>query len=129
MKKPRRITQTPAMAVEIAELAVAAGNVRRFDTFRALRICRQALDRALKDLPPKDGDLTPDELLTALRAATETDVEAALEGAYIALPITSPVEALELFNRMLDVLAGESDAAEAWDAAVIANAAGRTPED
>jgi hypothetical protein len=117
------------MVGEIAELALAAGNVRRFDTFRALRICRQALDRAMQDLPPKDCDLTPDELLTALRAATENDVEAALAGAYIALPITSPVEALELFNRMLDVLTGESDAADAWDVAVIAKAARRTPED
>lgn len=49
------------------------------------------------------------DLLTCLRAATEDDVSRALEGAYIAPPLTTPAEMLELFNRMLDVMAGERD--------------------
>lgn len=48
------------------------------------------------------------DLLTRLRNATEDDVLAALKDAYVALPIATPAEALELFNRILDVLAGEA---------------------
>lgn len=47
-----------------------------------------------------------------LRMASEDDVERALENAYVALPLTNPVGALEFFNRMIDVILGE----EAGDA-------------
>jgi hypothetical protein len=39
-----------------------------------------------------------------LRAATEDTVIEALDGACVQLPITSPAEAVELFNCMLDRL-------------------------
>ncbi|WP_395326957.1 hypothetical protein WBP06_09570 [Novosphingobium sp. BL-8H] len=45
--------------------------------------------------------------LSTLRQATEDDVERALAEAYVSLPITDKAAALEFFNRMLDVLAGE----------------------
>lgn len=47
--------------------------------------------------------------LRALRAATEDDVKRALAGAYVELPIASPDELLEFFQRMLDVLTGEPE--------------------
>jgi hypothetical protein len=58
-----------------------------------------------------------------LRGADEDDIAAALDGAYIELPNNTHVEALELFNCMLDVLTGERDRAHALDAARIAHAA------
>lgn len=45
--------------------------------------------------------------LERLRIASEHDVERALENAYVALPLTNPVVALEFFNRMIDVILGE----------------------
>lgn len=53
--------------------------------------------------------MTAEQLLEALRAATEDDVEAALDEASVSVPLTHPVDLLEFFNRMLDVLAGEDD--------------------
>lgn len=44
-----------------------------------------------------------------LRAATEADVFKALDGAYVKLPITGADEVLEIWNRMLDVVAGEEE--------------------
>ncbi|GEM_PF-2310805 len=46
--------------------------------------------------------------LSTLRQATEDDVERALEGAYVALPLTDKAAALEFFNRMLDTMLGET---------------------
>lgn len=63
-----------------------------------------------------------DTFLARLRAATEDDIENALEHAYIKLPITTPVEALELWNVMLDELTGERDQANAMDAARVETA-------
>lgn len=51
----------------------------------------------------------PTIAVSSLREATEDDVIAALDGAYVELPITTPAAALELFNRMLDRLAGEGE--------------------
>lgn len=45
----------------------------------------------------------------ALRQTTEDDVIAALEGAYVSLPIETPAELLEAFNRILDAKLGEAD--------------------
>ena len=59
-----------------------------------------------------------------LRAATEDTVALALDRAYVALPLTTPAEALEFFNRMLDVLTGESNREEAEDLRRITDAAG-----
>jgi hypothetical protein len=55
-----------------------------------------------------------------LRETSEDDIAEALSGACIALPITTHVEALELFNCVLDVLTGERDQAMATDQARIA---------
>lgn len=43
-----------------------------------------------------------------LRMATEGDVERALDGAYISLPITDNAAALEFFNLMLDAMLGQT---------------------
>jgi hypothetical protein len=59
--------------------------------------------------------MTANELLAKLRAATENEVNQALEGADIALPISTPYEAIELFNRIIDVVTGERDDADAAD--------------
>ncbi len=45
-----------------------------------------------------------DQFSAMLRAATEDTVVEALDGACTQLPITSPAEAVELFNCMLDRL-------------------------
>ena len=58
-----------------------------------------------------------------LRMATEEDIQEALDGAYVALPITTHVEALELFNCVLDVMTGERYQAMAIDEARVAVAA------
>lgn len=58
-----------------------------------------------------------------LRMASEDDVERALENAYVALPLTNPVAALEFFNRMIDVILGE----EAGDAVMWPNLRRETP--
>jgi len=42
-----------------------------------------------------------------LRAATEDDVTAALDGAYVAFPGVQAADLLEFFNRMLDVKLGD----------------------
>lgn len=42
-----------------------------------------------------------------LRTATEDDVTAALKDSYAELPLSTPVDALEFFNRMLDQMLGE----------------------
>lgn len=47
-----------------------------------------------------------------LRQTTEDDVNAALDGAYVSLPITTPAELLEAFNRILDVRLGEGAGAD-----------------
>lgn len=49
-------------------------------------------------------------MIERLRMATEDDVEAALDSAYVSLPLTDTAQALEFFNRMLDVLTGDDEA-------------------
>jgi hypothetical protein len=56
-----------------------------------------------------------DELVRRLRAATENEVATALEGAKVALPLTTPYEALEFFNCMVDVLTGQRAKDDAAD--------------
>ena len=63
-------------------------------------------------------------ILSHLRAATEDDVTRALDGACISLPIPTKVEALELFQRMLDVLTGEDERAQREDLAASKGQAG-----
>jgi len=53
-----------------------------------------------------------DGILAGMRAAQEKHVEAALEGAYVTPPLSTPAELLEFFNRMLDVLLGEAECDE-----------------
>ncbi|MBB4859413.1 hypothetical protein HNO88_002742 [Novosphingobium chloroacetimidivorans] len=59
--------------------------------------------------------MTTDEFMRHLRDAGANEVELALSGSKVMLPITEPHEALEFFNCMLDVLTGvkaaEDDAA------------------
>jgi len=42
-----------------------------------------------------------------LRAATEDDVVDALQESYVRLPLMDRAQALEFFNRMIDVMLGE----------------------
>ena len=42
-----------------------------------------------------------------LRAATEDDVVDALKDSYVRLPLMNRAQALEFFNRMIDVMLGE----------------------
>lgn len=48
-----------------------------------------------------------DVLLIQLRDATEEDAANALLGAKVQLPLTTPYEALEFFNCMVDVVTGQ----------------------
>lgn len=59
---------------------------------------------------------------TILRDATEDDVALALDRAYVTTPLSDPAELLEFFNRMVDVLTSEDDAAEIEDETNIAAA-------
>jgi hypothetical protein len=45
-----------------------------------------------------------EDFIKRLRDATENEVETALQGSKITLPITTGYEALEFFNCMIDVL-------------------------
>lgn len=45
-----------------------------------------------------------DDFIKCLREASEREVEAALKGAKVSLPLTTSYEALEFFNCMIDVL-------------------------
>lgn len=71
----------------------------------------------------EEGDRTMTDIIPLLRNATESDVRAALEGVLFDAPPKTEVELLEFFNRMLDVLTGEGDQADAMDRARIASAA------
>ena len=51
-------------------------------------------------------------LLKHLRSASEDDVQRALDGADIELPIRDEAAALELFQRMLDVMVSPRGAGE-----------------
>ncbi|EJL23694.1 hypothetical protein [Novosphingobium sp. AP12] len=46
--------------------------------------------------------------LESLRCATEDEVIAALEGAYVSLPITTPAALLEAFNLIIDQKLGQT---------------------
>lgn len=53
-----------------------------------------------------------DKLLAALRDGNEHTVVEALDRSAVTAPISEPVELLEFFNTMLDVLTGEGGANE-----------------
>lgn len=61
-----------------------------------------------------------------LREADESDVKRALDGASIALPITTTHEALELFHCVLDVMTDQREIDEAADHTRIAAGFGST---
>ena len=48
--------------------------------------------------------MADDTLITLLRSATEDDVLKALEGASVQVPLANPVDLLEFYHRMVDVL-------------------------
>lgn len=50
-----------------------------------------------------------------LRSATENEVATALKDSKVSLPLTTPYEALEFFNCLLDVISGQRDEDEAAD--------------
>lgn len=60
--------------------------------------------------------------LQSLRATTEADIIAALAGAYVSLPITDKAQAVELVNRVVDIVTGDHARAVAGDEARIAKA-------
>lgn len=116
--KPTPITAAPPIVHEIAEIARAAAKKNRQAAYSALGTCLRSLQRTL-DLPETE---TPTDLLETLRAATEDTVAEALTDAFVALPIKTEVEALELFNCMLDLLTGERAQVHAQDEMRIARA-------
>lgn len=71
---------------------------------------RQDFVRLVADLLGSELDdrmARKDVLLIQLRDATEEDAANALLGAKVQLPLTSPYEALEFFNCMVDVVTGQ----------------------
>ena len=50
--------------------------------------------------------MTVEEFVRHLRQASADEVNLALSGTKVKLPLTAPQEALEFFNCMLDVLTG-----------------------
>lgn len=89
---------------------------------------QHALLRLLGDLAsdPTQGQVEQRPTLAHLRGATENEVTRALQGAGVALPITTEYEALELFHCMLDVLTDQRDNDEAADSVRIAVGFGST---
>jgi hypothetical protein len=65
-----------------------------------------------------------DDLITHLRTATEDDVAAALDDAAIVAPLCTPLEMLEFFHSMVDVLTGALTEPVLEDLAQIIRAAG-----
>jgi hypothetical protein len=55
------------------------------------------------------------KLMRQLRSATENEVATALTDSRVSLPLTTPYEALEFFNCLLDVISGQRDEDEAAD--------------
>jgi hypothetical protein len=55
------------------------------------------------------ADESKAEFIARLEAATEDDVVAALDGAYVELPLKTPIEALQFFSRMIWKFTGELD--------------------
>lgn len=55
------------------------------------------------------------EAVRRLRAATENDVEQALKGANVGLPLSTAYEALEFFKCLLDVMTGVREAEDSAD--------------
>ena len=71
---------------------------------------RQDFRRLVGDLLGKELDnrkAHKDVSLIRLRDATEDDAANALLGAKVQLPLTTPYEALEFFNCMVDVVTGQ----------------------
>jgi pilus assembly protein TadC len=62
----------------------------------------------------KVGEIAMDEfaILRRLREATEVEVERALIGSKVSLPLSTTYEALEFFNCLVDVMMGTRDADE-----------------
>lgn len=54
-------------------------------------------------------------VLRCLREATEADAERALLGSKVSLPLTTTYEALEFFNRLVDVIMGTRDVEDEAD--------------
>ncbi|MFK4874049.1 hypothetical protein [Novosphingobium sp. ZW T3_23] len=67
-----------------------------------VRLVADLLSSALDDRKARK-----DILLIQLRDATEEDAADALLGAKVHLPLTTPYEALEFFNCMVDVVTGQ----------------------
>jgi hypothetical protein len=125
----RALNHPPAAVARIGELSVAASGIHFHSVFKALRVCEDSLRRIISGAAPGDETmpepLSADQFLELLRGATEDDIDAALEGALFDMPINNTAELLEVFNRVLDVLTGEADAAHSMDRARIASAAAR----
>jgi len=60
--------------------------------------------KAISAAPAREVEMTTEEFTRRLRAASEHEVTQALNGAKVALPLTTEYEALEFFNCMLDVM-------------------------
>lgn len=52
----------------------------------------------------REVEMSTEEYVRCLRSASEHEVTKALNGAKVALPLTTEYEALEFFNCMLDVM-------------------------
>ncbi|WP_285019193.1 hypothetical protein [Novosphingobium sp. fls2-241-R2A-195] len=80
---------------------------------------RQDFMRLIADLLGNELDACnahKDVLLIQLRDASEEDAANALIGAKVKFPLTTPYEALEFFNCMVDVLTGQRAIEEGEDA-------------
>lgn len=118
----------PPISAQIADLLPVAAKVNRNHAYNAVGLCLRSLQTVIKVGRYEKADamtdsLSADQFLELLRGATEDDIDAALEGALFDMPINNTAEALELFNRVLDVMTGHADQAHAMDAARIASAA------
>ena len=69
-----------------------------------------------------EGTHMDNTLLASLRAITEDDITAALQRAYVQLPITDAAEAVELVQCILDHVTGERARVEAEDEARVMGA-------
>lgn len=48
--------------------------------------------------------MTSDELITVLRSATEDEIAKALDQSVVEVPLSEPIDLLEFYNCMIDVM-------------------------
>lgn len=106
------VTNAPMVMYEPGHSSDDAGNLYDIESFiRNSSNSQEAsdlfsfIDRIIRAINIEST--SRDEFLKHLRDISEDSVDVALAGSKVALPLTTPYEALEFFNCMLDIRTGQ----------------------